>query len=129
MLVQAELAEQNQKLQLMEKESTRALVQRHSLVQQGGSAGAGLDQINGFLLLQDIRIERQKKVVGEVESRVEKLFENLRVKAVDSKIVERLKDKKRHEYEDDLRKLDQKNLDDLTTVRIAKRIQKAEKDK
>jgi flagellar biosynthesis chaperone FliJ len=48
---------------------------------------------------------------------------------VDSKIVERLKDKKRHEYEDDLRKLDQKNLDDLTTVRIAKRIQKAEKDK
>lgn len=129
MTVQAELAQENERLRKLHQEIEEALVQRHALVQQGGSAGPGLDQINGFLVLQDIRIERQKKTIAEVESRVEKCFENLRVKALDSKIVERLKDKKRLEYEGDMRKLDQKNLDDLTTVRVAKRIQKAEQEK
>lgn len=126
LVVQAELAREVEKLQNLEDEKMQARLRTQLVLSEGGSASAGLDQINDFLSLQDIRIERQKKVIQEVESRVEKYFENLRQKALDSKIVERLKEKKHLEFEADRKKAEQKQLDDLTTLRAAKRIQGTE---
>ena len=85
---------------------------------QGGSAGQNLTQVYEFLVGQDIRIERQMQKIEEKKRKVEELRDILRQKATDRKIVEGLRDKKKHEFKKKQDKLEQKNQDDLTTMRF-----------
>lgn len=77
-----------------------------------------LSQASRFQILQDIRIEKQKKVVEENEKVVESLREILKNKAIDYKIIEKVKSKKIEEFIRDLIKLEQKESDDVNVSRI-----------
>jgi|GEM_PF-4127970 len=123
-LVRVELTTEQERLKNLESEKTAAITGRHALAAGGGTASSGLDQANQFLGLQDIRMERQKVVIAEVESRVEKCLEILRHKAMESKIVERLKEQRFDEFKIENRKLEQKEVDDMVTTRFAVRMTK-----
>ena len=83
----------------------------------GGKASASLTQVHEFLKGQDIRRERQKEKIKECESLVEKLREILREKAIDYKIMEELKERKKSEWKVQQRKAEQKQADDMTIMR------------
>lgn len=85
---------------------------------RGGSAGPALSQVHEFLKLQDVRIERQQKKVQEFESRVEKLREILQQKAIDYKMIESLKERKKEEFRKESNQKEQKVADDLSTMRF-----------
>lgn len=83
----------------------------------GGSAGSALSQVHDFLKGQDIRIERQKKVIEEQRKIVEDFQEILRQRAVDYKIIEKYKDRKLEEFKVEKNKKEQKSADDMVSSR------------
>ena len=89
---------------------------------QGGSQIPALSQTHEFLVLQDVRIERQQLKVQESEKRVEELREILQQKATDYKIIDKLKDRKKEEFKKEKSKSDQKKADDLSTIRFLQRM-------
>lgn len=118
--VRAELLAEENKLLAMEREKEEAKAQRYLTSVEGGQRSADFDQINSFLKLQDIRMDRQRLVIKEVESRVEKCVEILRAKAIDSKIMERLKERRLEEFKLEQRHAEQKVTDDIVTTRFAR---------
>jgi flagellar FliJ protein len=76
-----------------------------------------LKQIHQFTVLQDVRIERQKAKVVEASNLVEAKREILRLKAIDSKIMERLREKKREEFLLEQKQLEQKEVDEINVLR------------
>lgn len=85
---------------------------------QGGNAGPALSQIHDFLKGQDIRIEKQRAKIQDCEKKVEELREILRLKVIDYKIIDELRNKKKEEFRIEQRKLDQKQTDDLNLMRF-----------
>ncbi len=118
--LRAELAEQEALHLAMEAEKEEAKARRYRTSVEGGQRSADFDQINSFLKLQDIRMERQRVVIKEVESRVEKCVEILREKAIDVKIMERLKERRQEEFRLEQRHSEQKVTDDIVTTRYAR---------
>ena len=108
------------KLDFMMKEKTDAFELRFQRQVQGGLASQALTQVHEYLKGQDVRIDRQKKKIQEIEKQVEELRDALRQRAVDTKIIERLKERKQEEFRLEQRKLEQKRLDDLTSTRFAR---------
>ncbi len=86
---------------------------------QSGQTSAQLKQLNDFILGQKVRIERQRAKIQECEIRVEKLREILREKAVDYKIIERLRERKKTEFNEEVAKRDQKEMDEIAILRKA----------
>lgn len=118
--VRSELAAAESKLLAMEREKEEAKARRYQTSVEGGQRSADFDQINSFLKLQDIRMDRQREVIKEVESRVEKCVEILRLKAIDSKIMEGLKERRHEEFKLEQRHAEQKVTDDVVTTRFAR---------
>lgn len=87
-------------------------------VEGGGNAPEALKQIHLFTVLQDRRIQGQETKVREAENLVEAKREILRAKAVDTKIMERLKEKKREEFLKDQAAREQKEMDELSVLRF-----------
>lgn len=83
----------------------------------GGSAGSALGQVHEFMKGQDIRIERQKKVIEEQRKIVEDFREILRQRAVEYKIIEKYKDRKLEEFKVEKNKKEQKAADDIVSTR------------
>lgn len=71
-----------------------------------------------FIKGQDKRIENQKIKVQEQEKLVESKREILREKAVEFKIIDKLKERRKNEYLYELNMKEQKELDDLNTTRF-----------
>jgi flagellar FliJ protein len=113
----AELALQNQILQKMREDVTEARKGAFSKQTEGGKAAPALGQVDEFIKGQDIRIARQQAKIQECEKRVEELREILRAKAIDYKIIEELRDKKKEEFRIEQGKLEQKQTDDLNMMR------------
>ncbi len=86
--------------------------------QTGGQVLEGLKQIHDFILLQDIRIEKQIKVIEETEKLVEAKREVLRQKAMDTKIIKKLEEKKKAQFLEEERISEQKELDDNSSMRF-----------
>lgn len=76
-----------------------------------------LKQIHQFTVLQDVRIERQRAKVAEAGNLVEEKREILRQKAIDSKIMERLREKKRDEFLLEQKQIEQKEVDEINVLR------------
>lgn len=81
-------------------------------------AAERLKQIHEFTVLQDIRIKLQKTKVEEHEKLVEDKREILRLKAIDSKIIERLKERQLEAFQMELRQLEQKEMDEISILRF-----------
>ncbi|MBX2987653.1 MAG: flagellar export protein FliJ [Bdellovibrionaceae bacterium] len=86
--------------------------------ESGPGAPERLKQIHEFSVLQEIRIQRQKAKVGEWEKLVEEKREILRQKAIDSKIMERLKERKKEQFVLDAKRAEQKEADELSVLRF-----------
>ena len=112
----------NQKKSELEKMVLRILdarVEIHQLeVQSGFDMIERVKQIQEFIKLQDIRIERQHLSVQESEKLVEARQEILRQKAMDKKILERLKVKKKTDHQSVERRLEQKENDEMVSMRF-----------
>jgi len=113
----ASLNNEIDKLGKMDEAVIQAREAAFSKQEAGGRASAGLTQVHEFLKGQDIRRERQKEKIKECESLVEKLREILREKAIDYKIMEELKERKKTEWKVHQRKEEQKQADDITIMR------------
>lgn len=115
---QAQLAEEEKRLKNMEETKTRAHEQAGALVQQGGSPGPALAQIHEFLKGQEVFIHRQKQKVFEAEKLVEAKREILRQKALDYKIMEKMRENKFAEYKAERLANDQKEMDEQSILRF-----------
>lgn len=116
----AVLHAENAKLEAMERQKHEAFENRFQREVQGGPAAEALTQVHEYIKGQDVRIERQRKKIQEIEKQVEELRDILRQKAVDTKIIEGLRDRKQEEFRLEQKKLEQKKLDDTVSTRFAR---------
>lgn len=86
--------------------------------QTGGQVAESLKQIQEFIVLQDIRIDREMIKLAEIEKLVEAKREVLRQKAMDKKILERLETKKREEFQAEKMRREQKENDENVSMRF-----------
>lgn len=114
----AELNRQKQILSDMQEEIALARENAFQKQTDGGKAGPALSQVHEFLKGQDIRIERQRIKIQEWEVKVGELQEILRQKAIDYKIIDELRDRKKDEFRIEQNKLDQKRTDDMNIMRF-----------
>ena len=77
-----------------------------------------MQQIENFIKGQDRRIEAQKAKVQEAEKLVEFKREILRQKATEYKIIDKLKEKQKAEYVEEMNRKEQKEIDELNVIRF-----------
>lgn len=120
MEVQAELNQENARLEKMTEELHEAHLRAGALEKLGGAQGPALGQIHDFKKGQALRIERQKVRVQEVEKRVEEKREILRQAALEYKIIEKLKEKKFEEYKHERNLKEQQEADEQSVLRFGR---------
>lgn len=119
---QEAVAEMNRQKQILSDMQEQVAIARENAfekqVQGGSTAAPALSQVHEFLKGQDIRMSRQQAKIQECENRVEELREILRLKAIDYKIIEGLRDKKKEEFTLAESRLDQKRTDEMNVMRF-----------
>lgn len=105
-----------EKLRLEKSEARKRAFSDQS--RTGGQVLESLMQIHHFIELQDIRIEKQIKVIQECENLVEAKREVLRQKAMDTKIIRKLEEKKRQQFMEEESRKEQKEMDDNSSMRF-----------
>lgn len=88
---------------------------------QGGKPAEDLKNSYEFLQGQDIRIDRQKKKIQYHEQMVEEAREILRKRAMEYKIIEKLKEKKKEQFDHEFELKLQKEADELTVTRYRRK--------
>lgn len=115
----AKLEEEKSKLENQYISIEKARENSFEIQSKGGINSAQvLCQIHDFIKGTEILIERQKLKVRENKKIVEDKQELLRETSIEYKMIERLKEKKKEEYRMDMRKLEEKKLDDLNSIRF-----------
>lgn len=115
---QAEVSRRQQTLEEMRGALLDSTFEAGRVQTSAASDGTSrLKQIHEFQVLQRKRIEIQEAKVREAENLVEEKREILRQKAVDHKIMERLKERRFEEYKADLRDREQKAVDETNVLR------------
>lgn len=112
------LNEETTRFQDMEKARTEAHNQAGQLSQQGGAQGPALVQIHEFIKGQEIRLQRQKQKIQEIENLVEAKREILRQAALEYKIMEKMRENKFEEYRQERLAQDQKEMDEQSILRF-----------
>lgn len=77
-----------------------------------------LTQVHDYLVGQALRIENQEKKIQEMEKRVEELRETLRQKAIETKILKELEQRKFRDFIEEVRKREARQVDDLNVMRF-----------
>lgn len=114
--------QEQDKLNLMNEQKTNARSEACKKINEGGSQGQQILQIYEFIKGQDLRIERQTTKVKELEKLVELKQEILRRAAMDVKIMEKLKEKKKNEYIHEMNSREQKEVDELNVLRFDREV-------
>lgn len=114
--------QEQDKLNLMNEQKTNARSEASKKINEGGSQGQQILQIYEFIKGQDLRIERQTTKVKELEKLVELKQEILRRAAMDVKIMEKLKEKKKNEYIHEMNSREQKEVDELNVLRFDREV-------
>lgn len=105
-------------LSSLENAKTEARFLRHKNEVEGIQPVGGLVQVHDFLQGQDLRIKKLKDQILAQETVVENLREILRNKAVEHKIIESFKEKKKQQFKQEYKKYSQKLVDDITLMRF-----------
>lgn len=98
-------------------EFLRSIQQARQSVESSPGLIERVKQIHEFIKLQDIRVANQEIKIQETEKLVELKQEVLRQKAMDKKIIERLKEKQKKAFDAEQVRVLQKELDELVTMR------------
>lgn len=112
------LNEEQARLEAMTGQVQNAHQQAGSLSQMGGAQGPALSQIHEFLKGQEVRIQRQRQKVQEIEKLVESKREILRQAALEYKIMEKMRENKFEEYRAERLSNDQKEMDEQSILRF-----------
>lgn len=112
------LRTQEEKLQKMMADLKASFRTAGQFVSQGGAQGPALQQINDFKKLQDIRIEIQKAKVREAEKIVEDRREILRLAALDTKIIEKYRERKFEDWKFEQKITEQNEMDEMSILRF-----------
>jgi flagellar protein FliJ len=108
------------KLENMIRVKEDSIRERNELVQNTQTWGLSVQQINQFLIGQDLRIKLQNQRLSEFEKVVEAKREILRKASVEVKIIERLKEKKLEEFKREFERKEQSEIDELTALRFSR---------
>lgn len=93
---------------------------RSELVAKNGNWQDQVQQINTYLIGQDLRIAKQNESLKILEKEVESYREILRKALTEAKMMERLKDKKKEEFVKTYNENERKELDEISTLRHAR---------
>ena len=110
------MAALNAKIQKLE--DMRAEVKKAVESRLDKTSVPALTQVHDFLAGQDIRMERQKIKIQEFEKQVEALREILRQKAIESKIIKELEQRKFRDFIEEVRKKELRTQDDVNLMRF-----------
>lgn len=115
---QALLVEAQQTLNHYYSEIELAQEQRHKLVSDGGSPGESLCQIHDYIKGTEVKIERQKIVIREKLAKVEEVQLALQQASIEYKMIEKLESRQREDYRLSEKKLEEKELTEMTNARF-----------
>ena len=115
---QAELQAEISKLKFFEEQVTQTHINSYEVQMGAGHVAGALKSNYEFLKGQDVRIERQRAKVQEVEKLVEAKREILRHAVVEYKIIEKLKEKKWEEFKQEYSNEEQKEMDEQSILRF-----------
>jgi flagellar FliJ protein len=116
----AQLISLENQVQKYHESITTARETAYQIQTQGGNPGPALSQIDSFIKGQEVRIERENIKIKEQQSLVENLREILRQKAIDYKILEELREKKKQEFVKEQNRLEQKENDEMNSMRFGR---------
>lgn len=117
---QAFQLEEQKKLQDMIDVKNKSLAQRASLASQTTGWQEQVNQINFFLAGQDLRIAQQNERLLKIEKVVESRREILKDALTEVKIMERLKEKKKADFLQEVRQKEAKELDEISSARFVR---------
>jgi flagellar FliJ protein len=112
------LNEETSRLEQMLEKVREAHAHAGAFSAQGGAQGPALTQIHEFLKGQEVRIQRQKQKIQELEKLVEAKREILRQAAQEYKIMEKMREKKFEDYKLERNAQDQKDMDEQSILRF-----------
>jgi flagellar FliJ protein len=98
----------------------RSLADRAKLIQTSSEWVNQVDQINKFLIGQDLRIKKQNLRLQECENLVESRREILRQSVSEVKILERLEQKQKQLYMAEVAKIEQAEMDEIAVLRFSR---------
>jgi flagellar FliJ protein len=98
----------------------RSLANRTALIQTSSDWVNQVDQINKFLIGQDLRIKKQNLRLQESENLVESRREILRQSVSEVKILERLEQKQKQAYIAEVAKVEQAEMDEIAVLRFSR---------
>lgn len=120
--MQQELARENQLLEARGAELTRLFEEyrSHQFGRQNAPISPGdLELFNNYAALLRERLEQAKTKVREQRKVVDEVTKRLAQAHIDKEVVEKLKEKDRQAYYEELRKQETKQLDEMTIIRFA----------
>lgn len=112
-LAMADLNQEIYRLEQMQEESKKAVESRLDK-----TSVPALTQVHDFLIGQALRIDRQKIKIQEKEKQVEGLREILRQKAIETKIIKELEQRKFRDFIEEVRKKELRTQDDINLMRF-----------
>jgi flagellar FliJ protein len=117
---QAVLDAETTKLNEMIALKDRTLEDRATMIQTSSDWVNQVDQINKFLIGQDLRIKNQNLRLQECENLVEARREILRQSVSEVKILERLEQKQKQAYMAEVAKVEQAEMDEIAVLRFSR---------
>ncbi|MEQ1721730.1 MAG: flagellar export protein FliJ [Pseudobdellovibrio sp.] len=117
---QAALDVEISKLNEMIAVKDRSLADRATMIQTSSDWVNQVDQINKFLIGQDLRIKKQNLRLQECENLVEARREILRQSVSEVKILERLEQKQKQAYMAEVAKVEQAEMDEIAVLRFSR---------
>ncbi|MFN3696889.1 MAG: flagellar export protein FliJ [Pseudobdellovibrio sp.] len=113
-------------LENLRVEREHATLQRGLVVNQTSDWQQKIIQINEYLVLQDVRIKQQNERLTKIEKVVEARREVLKQALSEVKIMERLKENKKQDFIQEVQKTENKELDEISTIRFVRMTKNAE---
>ncbi len=118
---QNELNEQNKNLQSMIASKKEVGHQVNQTVVQSDSWKLNVDQMNDYLIGQDLRIAQQNERLRIIEKEVEILRQILLKSLTEAKMVDKIKENKKSEFLKEIKEFEQKEIDEIATLRFGNR--------
>jgi flagellar protein FliJ len=117
---QAFLIEEQKKLEDMIEAKNRSLSERSALAGHSSGWQSSVEQLNAFISGQDLRIAQQNERLRKIEKVVESRREILKDALTEVKILERLKEKKKADFLQEVRATEAKELDEISSTRFVR---------
>ena len=115
-VLDAEIARLNEMISV----KTRSLDERAAMIHESTDWVNSVAQINSFVIGQDLRIKNQNLRLLDLEKLVEARREILRQRVSEVKIIEKLEEKQKRAYMENVARVEQAELDEISVLRYSR---------